>query len=94
MKTEEPVRHEWDPDVLERALKVSTTRFPVLVAVSVVLALAGVVGLATPGTSQVLGLAALMVAAIALSFAIRHKAKRDYCAGQLREIERRKSGTP
>jgi hypothetical protein len=81
--------HEWDADVLERTLKRATTRLGITVAVAVPAAIVGVVGLVMGGSGPIWGLAGLFVAAISLSFALRQKTKRDYCLGQLEEIERR-----
>lgn len=89
MDDQEAVQHEWDVDVLERTLRTASTRLSFSVALAVPAALLGVVGLVAGGAGPIWGLALLVVAAVALSFALRQKTKRDYCRSQLEQIRRR-----
>ena len=87
-------KHEWDMHVLERTLRSASTRLALLVALAVPAAILGVAGLVKGGSGPIWGLALMMVAAIALAFALRQKTKRDYCRSQLDRIERRDGNTP
>ena len=89
MDDQEAVQHEWDVDVLERTLRTASTRYTVAVVLAVPATVLGVVGLVMGGTGPIWGLASLTFAAVALSFALRQKTKRDYCRGQLEQIGQR-----
>jgi hypothetical protein len=86
--------HEWDVDVLERTLKTSTARFAIATVVAVPALIAGIVGIASGGSGPIWGLAALLLGAVASSFALRSKTKRDYCRRQLERITRGEGPTP
>ena len=78
--------HVWDVAVLESTLKTSTQRLTVYVLIAVPAAIVGAVGLAQPRSGPIWGLGCLILSAIALSLALRQKAKRDYCRSQLEKI--------
>ena len=84
---------EWDVARLESTLKAAKTRLPIAVGVAIVAAIVGFVGLAMPGYGPIVGLSCLIISALALSYAIRQRAKRDYCVSQLQQPDQHDSGT-
>ena len=88
MTDDAPAQHEWNVDVLESTLKRSNTRLTIATVVAIPAAIIGVTGLVRGGSWAVWGLAGLLVGAVALSFVLRLKTKRDYCAAQLDKIKR------
>ena len=84
-------QHEWNVDVLQSTLRRSATRMSIAIAVAVPAAIFGVIALTRPGTGPIWGLAALILAVLCASIALRLKAKRDYCQGQLDRIARGES---
>jgi hypothetical protein len=71
---------------LEARLQAAKTRFLVAIMAAACVAVVGVVGLLAPGKGAIIGLLALLLAAILLSYAIRQRAWRDEYGRQIEEL--------